>query len=108
MSATLASQIKMILTGDHSAVSIMKIQPKTAHPHDLTWISEQIFKLPWNLKKRACDEYDRVFREASDKELVDHRKQNAGRREANTRLRKYAAHYARALQGHTERPPAHK
>ena len=61
------------------------------HRHDKKWVTEQLLKLPQNKKQVAWDGYKRVYKEAFEAELIDHRKENQARRAANTRLRSYIA-----------------
>lgn len=79
--------------------------PKNTHPHDVEWVTEQLSKLNITARCKAVDGYDKSYMEAADKEPVEHRKENAGRREANTRLRKFVERYSKAIMGHTIRPP---
>lgn len=59
------------------------------HPHDFKWICEQIARLPVHLQPRAEAGYSLVYQEAHDAEPVEHKKENAARFAANTRLRKF-------------------
>jgi hypothetical protein len=63
--------------------------PEIPHPHDAKWYAEQLSCLPYQLRQRAIDGYAQVWREAYDAEPAGHRKSNAARRAANTRLREY-------------------
>lgn len=57
------------------------------HPHDRKWIKEQLRKLPPAYQQKAQAGYIEAFKGAHDAEPVDHKKMNAARKEANTRLR---------------------
>lgn len=63
--------------------------PDKHHPHDSKWISEQVAILPPSLRVGACEAYSSVFTEAFEAEPVDHKRSNAARFCANTRLREY-------------------
>ena len=55
--------------------------PKHAHKHDISWIKEQLSKLPVAYRAKAIKGYDEVYEQ--------HDRENDSRREANTRLRLY-------------------
>lgn len=60
------------------------------HPHyvaDTEWINHQLGYLGEDEREKICKAYSKVFREASDKEPIEHKKTGAGRFAANTRLR---------------------
>ena len=59
------------------------------HPHDAQWYSEQIKRLPVPLQRKARESYEQVWLVAYEAEEVEHRRSNAARRAANTRLREY-------------------
>jgi hypothetical protein len=63
--------------------------PKNTHPHDKNWIISQIQQLPARLRHIAIQGYDAEYTEAHTAEKVEHAKENAARRAANTRLRLY-------------------
>ena len=63
--------------------------PEMIHPHDRKWIIEQFNKIPAAYFERALHGYDTVYQEAFDNEPLPHKKENAGRRAANTRLREF-------------------
>lgn len=65
------------------------MEHKIPHPHDAQWYSEQIKRLPVPLQRKATDGYALVWREAYGAEPAEHRRSNAARRAANTRLREY-------------------
>lgn len=50
--------------------------PKHAHKHDISWIKEQLGKIPVAYRAKAVKGYDEVM-------------QSDGRTAANTRLRQY-------------------
>lgn len=56
---------------------------------DARWIREQLDRLPQRYRKKAMDGYSAAYQEAHDAEPAPHRKENAARFAANTRLRKY-------------------
>ena len=59
------------------------------HQHDKVWVEEQLRSLPYALKDKAIAGYAAAYKEAYDLEPVEHKKSNAGRNAANTRLRIY-------------------
>tara|TARA_R110002074_G_scaffold121968_1_gene256486 strand:+ start:14086 stop:14301 length:216 start_codon:yes stop_codon:yes gene_type:complete len=59
------------------------------HKHDEKWFKEQIAKLPAAYVAQAYEGYQSTWETAYEVEPVDHRKQNAARRAANTRLREF-------------------
>lgn len=61
--------------------------PAIFHPHDTKWISDQLSKASSAAREKAVEGYETVYRSALDDEPVEHKKENAARREANTRLR---------------------
>ena len=65
----------------------MKIEP---HKHDQDWIKQVIFSLPIGRRDQAMQGYKAIFEAAYNDEPVDHKKMNAARKAANTRLRDFA------------------
>jgi hypothetical protein len=65
------------------------VLPKLHHQHDKKWIEEQLKKLPPSALATAIKGYEKVFSESYDNEPIEHAKENAARRAANTRLRLY-------------------
>ena len=63
--------------------------PSAHHKDDMTWIAEQLRKLPGELRGPAADAYAKVYQAAHDAEPAEHKKDNAARYAANTRLRVY-------------------
>lgn len=63
------------------------ILPADRCPADTQWINEKLGYLNDEERKKVCNAYSKVFREAADKEPTEHKKENAGRYAANTRLR---------------------
>jgi len=61
--------------------------PHDRYVADIEWINEHLNNLNEEERIKICTAYSNVFREASKKELTDHKKENAGRFAANTRLR---------------------
>jgi len=59
------------------------------HKLDQQWIRRQLNSLPMTERKRAIEGYKKVFKAAYDAEPVEHKKSNAARRAANTRLREF-------------------
>lgn len=63
--------------------------PKNLHQHDRAWATQQLKKIGYKAQKTAVTGYDTVYKEAYDNEPLPHKKENAGRRAANTRLREF-------------------
>ena len=61
--------------------------PVDRHATDTKWIDEQLGYLDQDAREKVCRAYSKAFREAAEKEPVDHKKDGAGRFAANTRLR---------------------
>jgi hypothetical protein len=59
------------------------------HPHDHKWIKEQLSQLAPAYHQQAQVGYIKVFSEAFESEPVEHKKMNAARFAANTRLRNF-------------------
>lgn len=59
------------------------------HPHDKKFVSDQLRELPYALKPRAIEGYQSVYKAAHDAEPIEHKKSNAARNAANTRLREF-------------------
>jgi uncharacterized membrane protein len=56
---------------------------------DKKWINEQLEKLPRELRKKITYKYNQAFNAAHNKEPIEHKKVEAGRFAANTKLRIY-------------------
>lgn len=56
---------------------------------DAKWIRQQLERIPPRYRQQAMDGYSEAYKSAYDAEPVEHRKENAARRAANERLRKY-------------------
>lgn len=56
---------------------------------DAQWIKQQLDRLPQRYRQQAVDGYSDAYQSAYDAEPAEHRKENAARFAANTRLRKY-------------------
>lgn len=54
---------------------------------DAKWIKEQLDSLPFRFRKIAQDGYSAAYADAYDAEPQDHKKENAARKAANSRLR---------------------
>lgn len=57
------------------------------HSHDRRWVAEQIGKLPPKYRSKAQSGYEAAYIEAAEAEPMEHRKENAARFAANSRLR---------------------
>lgn len=78
------------------------------HPHDESWVNEQINKLPLHLRPKILAKYQAVFDEAHAKEEKVHRKDCLARREANSRLRQFVENYEIYAKGGVRKPPSAK
>lgn len=65
------------------------------HKDDKKWIDEQLRKLPGHLRAKASDAYSSVYAEAMSAEPEEHKKENAARFSANSRLRIYVGNVLR-------------
>ena len=59
------------------------------HLHDKKWVLEQVRALPYSMHNKAIEGYQAAYKAAHDAEPTDHKKSNAARRAANTRLREF-------------------
>lgn len=75
---------------------------------DAAWIQEKLQKLPPSLRRKVAQIYAEEYEKAFHAEQVSYRQENAGRHEANTRLRLFVKGHGRALQGYTTEPPLAK
>ncbi|KMK23119.1 hypothetical protein ABW11_21160 [Pluralibacter gergoviae] len=75
---------------------------------DSEWIQEQLQQLPPSLRRKVAHRYTQEYEKAFHAEPVSYKQENAGRHEANTRLRKFVKDHGRALQGYTAEPPLAK
>lgn len=56
---------------------------------DAKWIRQQLESIPQRYRQQAMDGYSDAYKSAYDAEPAEHRKENAARFAANTRLRKF-------------------
>ena len=63
------------------------ILPTDRCPADSQWINEKLGYLNDEDRKKVCNAYSKAFREAAALQPIEHRKEGAGRKAANTRLR---------------------
>lgn len=63
--------------------------PVNHHPHDASWLTRQLVRLPSHLRKTATTGYEKAWSEAWHAEPTPHKRENKARFAANTRLRKY-------------------
>lgn len=80
------------------------VMPSVFVPDDGKWIHEQLNSLPLSMRPRVANQYAEVYQTTFDAESMPFRQENAGRREANTRLRLYVSRYQNAAMGLTEKP----
>lgn len=64
--------------------------PANHHPHDAKWIVSKLLELPNDLRDKVCAAYSAAYAEAYDAEPVEHKKDGAARRAANSRLLSFA------------------
>ena len=77
--------------------------PTHHHKDDAKWIKDQLRKLPYHLTSKAMEAYSGVYLAAINAEQEDHKKENAARFAANSRLRVYVAkvtQYPTTSHGH--------
>lgn len=79
--------------------------PAQAHKDDVEWITEMVMALTPQMRFKAIEGYDSVFTQAFDSEPLQQKKNNAGRRAANIRLRKFVERFCKAAMGYTIQPP---
>ena len=65
------------------------------HKDDKKWIDEQLKKLPGHLRAKAVSAYSSVYLSAINAEPEEHKKENAARFSANSRLRIYVGNVLR-------------
>ncbi|MBE5251756.1 hypothetical protein H2P46_06065 [Mixta sp. Marseille-Q2057] len=80
------------------------VMPSVFVPEDGKWIQEQLNRLPVSMRHKVALLYADRYQESFDAEPLAHKQQNAGRRNANTRLRLYVNRYQNAAMGLTEKP----
>ena len=73
--------------------------PKIYHPDDRKWLEDQFRKLPPEHRSRAAEGYSKTYSEALEREPAEHKKENAARFEANSRLRRYVNKILTAMWG---------
>lgn len=83
---------------------VTTIMPAAFVPEDGKWIQEQLNNLPVSMRHRVANQYAEVYWASFDAEPMPYRQQNAGRREANKRLRLYVTRYQNAAMGLAEKP----
>ena len=71
--------------------------PKIYHPDDRKWLEDLFRKLPTEHRSRAAEGYSKTYSEVLEREPAEHKKENAARFEANSRLRKYVQRILTAL-----------
>lgn len=73
------------------------MKPVCCVKDDETWFLRLLGQLPQKLRPRALKGYDEAYKEAFDDEPISHKKDNAGRRAANIRFRKYVENVNKSL-----------
>lgn len=61
--------------------------PTHHHPDDARWLSDQLAQLPLRLRERAAAGYSAAYQAAYESEPMEHKRENAARFAANSRLR---------------------
>lgn len=74
--------------------------PVSHSEKDAQWLSEQLLRLHPSHLTTACIGYSDAFRETFESEQVEHKKENAGRKSANIRMRKFVE---KCLFGHSNK-----
>ena len=69
--------------------------PTHHHKDDAKWIKDQLRKLPHHLTSKAMEAYSGVYLAAINAEPEEHKKENAARFAANSRLRVYVGNVLR-------------
>ena len=69
--------------------------PTHHHKDDAKWIKDQLRKLPNHLTSNAMEAYSGVYLAAINAEPEEHKKENAARFAANSRLRIYVGNVLR-------------
>jgi len=69
--------------------------PTHHHKDDAKWIKDQLRKLPHHLASKAMEAYSSVYLSAINAEPEEHKKENAARFSANSRLRIYVGNVLR-------------
>lgn len=67
--------------------------PNRHYEADAKWLKEQLSKLPVSIALETCGKYSAAYRDGFNSEPLDHKKGNAGRKMANTRLRVFVESY---------------
>lgn len=66
--------------------------PERCHKEDRQWINEKLLYCDAPLERiKVCEAYSKVYSSAFNNEVTEHRKSNAARKAANSRLREYVA-----------------
>lgn len=84
---------------------VKPVMPVAYCREDGVWIQEMLGKLPRGQREKVAHEYAGAYQAKHDAEPISYKQENAGRVEANTRLRLYVERYSRANQGMTSLPP---
>lgn len=84
---------------------VKPVMPTDFVPEDGPWIQEMLRKLPSVQRAKIAHEYAKVYKKKFDEEPVSFKQENAGRKEANKRLREYVEKFYMANQGFTSPPP---
>lgn len=69
--------------------------PTHHHKDDAKWIKDQLRNLPHHLTSKAMEAYSSVYLSAINAEPEEHKKENAARFSANSRLRIYVGNVLR-------------
>ena len=69
--------------------------PTHHHKDDAKWIKDQLRKLPHHPTSKAMEAYSSVYLSAINAEPEGHKKENAARFSANSRLRIYVGNVLR-------------
>lgn len=78
--------------------------PQRCLDSDKDFIGDQLLMLPVMAQFKAREGYSRIFEAAYDAEPIEYKKENAGRRAANIRLRVFVQRNARYAAGLVDSP----
>lgn len=65
--------------------------PVTHSEKDAQWLTEQLLRLHPQRRTTACIGYSDAYKEAFSNEPIEYKKENAARKLANTKMRKFVA-----------------
>lgn len=84
---------------------VKTVMPTVYCREDGNWIQEQLSALPPSARAKIAAHYAEAYQAAFDSEPVSYKRENAGRKAANDRLRDFMVRCFKASQGYTVLPP---